>query len=650
MIHTDSRVPRTVYRHLVRWCRQNKDIPVAWKFPVIHHLPPDCNERLFKKLPPQTVQPTNVQELLKFVRILFRSHCNDDKKKKKKRLDDAFHALREVNRLTTQVVLPLKHERESHRDRTGVLYRVGQVVRHADEKWRGVVVGWKKSINKTIEYEVIIDMGDAHLRGKATGYTNVQQPELQSEERVQLKRVRNILIDSHFDGLDAAQQSFVPQALLAYKYPHDLSSYPSRDMPDARTNNLCFGVRQGIQSFAAELISIIEEEEVEEELHGLYSSLCSLVMNDTVPSQSTPSVFSTVALLQSLMGVTEKIIDTCRHRSTIVQKVNFQLGDVVNHQVFGYRAVVVGWDPRPMQQYSHWDEVKDIVMSGGDPKQLPFFHLVSDSDSDKLDWNKYACQDNLILCDTVGMRVDLSDQGWKSEHRADGIVRYIPPASLKFRYGEKDDTKNIARCMTRLLEHINTVQSRASNRDVPERGFTVNAISASNLMTLLRSCDRNAEAMVLQEALSSIRQANKKVDLRFKLASGSAETRAGNISSALAIFKSIVESDDKTYAEAWYLRSHCEFLLGLTGQAITSASKAIELDDQHVAAISGLGVSYMHEGDTARAAEYFCQALQLDPWCPIAPRLAQCLDHLQRIEGSPPKNTNCRPVDRWYYY
>jgi len=98
---------------------------------------------------------------------------------------------------------------------------------------------------------------------------------------------------------------------------------------------------------------------------------------------------------------------------------SFAVGQVIEHQVFGYRGVIVDVDP-DFQLSSEWYEE---VARSRPPKNKPWYHvLVHDSDS-----VTYVAERNLAASDsTEPIRHPLVDEYF--DDFADG--RYRPVSSL----------------------------------------------------------------------------------------------------------------------------------------------------------------------------------------------------------------------------
>jgi hemimethylated DNA binding protein len=108
--------------------------------------------------------------------------------------------------------------------------------------------------------------------------------------------------------------------------------------------------------------------------------------------------------------------------------IQFNLGDIVQHKVYGFRGVVVGWDPKPVVDVSNWDGLVEIE----NPNEKPFLHIRTDTrDCEEAFGSerpfRYVCQENLELCPRHRTLID-PELDWKSDETE---ARYIAPEHMK---------------------------------------------------------------------------------------------------------------------------------------------------------------------------------------------------------------------------
>lgn len=168
--------------------------------------------------------------------------------------------------------------------------------------------------------------------------------------------------------------------------------------------------------------------------------LNELSSGDVIPAQGrfnsesaeTPQKLA-IMHLQQLHNLVVEVGQLIWQRRTSMEsprKIQFSLGDVVEHQKYGFRGVVVAWDPKTSMDVSRWDGLQHIK----DPHEYPFYHIIPDQ-SDCIEAfggersSRYVCEANLTMCpiDRRNIDVDL-DPEWEFNH-ADRT--YIPPEDLK---------------------------------------------------------------------------------------------------------------------------------------------------------------------------------------------------------------------------
>lgn len=670
---------RTLYRHLLKWCRAtDAALPLTQWLPPIYLRAPEEVEPYHLEIIATTnnnddpvvqlarqhlrhaqfhkhhlvVPITHSTDLRDFFRVIFRinAYLPVDETYQKKRVDNAFQALKSLNQLSSETIAPFFQQRRI--DRTGVQFSVGQVVRHVEKRWRGVIVGWDPSPSPpsslttknyspqpaVITYYVLIDDGDAHqLNLKSKGVTAVSQHEVQLETNDLLKHIRHEMVDGMFDGFRAG--AFVPPPILSYTYPNDV--LPDHSALPVDVEELAHQIVHGVQAFAKELGGIMEQHAAGP-LEGLH--LTALAAGHVAPAQvelsfvqqviqETVNPVTLAALhVRDLIAFVDQLNDAFAHRQNQQPPTRFRVGDVIQHKLFGYRGVITGWDARPVVDVSRWDGIQALIRQGKDPNEMPFYHVVRHTEHHEQGVDlpgaamRYVCQENLELCDRVAdLDVDFEDPAWKREGD-----RYIPPPLLQFKYGQETDP-SIEQCLTQMMQVLNDWQSHAVTNTIP-RESVAKDLSISNFMKCLQYCGKLSDASTLQEAIREIRQANPNIDLRWKLAAGLDQTLSGKTKEALEIFTSLVE-EDPSYIEAWNKRATCEFMLGLYDEATVSSQKVLELEPHHLPALNGLGLIHFQRTHFESAVECFSKSIQLDPWSPVAPKLSKCLDILEKQDA-----------------
>jgi len=614
----------------------------------------------------------------------------------KKRRTAAFFALKSLNELQLE-----QKVQRPQTDRTGVNVRLGQVVQHRDERWRGVVLEWDKTTTAasssfrgsgvisddfsnlkrttltTKDYDdndnsattpaqtvvrctVLLDAGDAYTMGAQLTRT-VRQDELDAVSDPQLCRIRSHWTPQHFVGYQAATHSFALNALQAYQYPGDVVAVnnvdesaakdsPSNTRSNKKYDAVCQEITVGVQEFAAQLNALLfdsaclesdtQQQSFAYDLFGATQrSLHDIVKGDHLlpphlrlqrdVSPATVAVYHLKALLEVAQGVLE-IVAHRRQAMECASRVQFAVGGMVRHVKYGFRGVVVAWDPTPSLDVSRWDGLQDVK----NPMEQPFYHVVPDQNDCREVFGgerpmRYVCQENMELLDSeediAGMEVDL-DPEWR--RREDG-KRYVAPAMDRFKHGEDlGDDGAFERCMERLEDAINQWQYQA--RQVIIEDATIQKMSQSNLLQLLQAVDNVDDAGVIGDLIKEMRKAHPDKELRSRLETGVAALVAGQANEALEIFESIVEQDP-IYAEGWNKLGTTEFMLGKHQKSAESTQKALEIDPLHIQASNGLGMILFEKQEFEEAANCFRKSLELDPWSAVSTKLSVCIDLLSQM-------------------
>lgn len=626
----------------------------------------------------------SVTELRDMVRSIFRlnnvveSFAADDlvayeslQHYQKKRRDTAFEVLKALNQLYSGELKVLNERHVRHMDREGVEFVVGQVVQHRQERWRGVVAAWDKhqqtsnnlsdDFSKTslttkdyksltavdrVRYNVLLDVGDAYNLASMTGWSTADQSELVAVADQDLCRIRNKLVKDHFRSFDAASTRFVPDSLKSFSFPSDVSEQSLlQDLP-LETRKLCADVIQGVRSFADYLeftaksevfTSKSEAESVKtlssELLETLLGDLKDISEGNVVPSRhrfDDLSLTTSAALhLRALLNLSQGILETMSQRRIALaakDKLRFKVGDVVQHKKYGFRGVIMAWDPIPTVDVTRWDGLRGIE----NPNELPFYQVIPDQGDcieafgGERPW-RYVCEENLELCPKDRNLIDVDlDLGWE---RQDGL--YVAPAGVRFKYAaDSEDNGLFERSLVRLEGEINQWQYQARNPNSED--ITAREISLANMRRLLQVVDNMDDAATVQDTIKEMRKAHPDGELRSRLEQGIAAIVGGNAKKAREIYQQVVQ-EDAEYCEGWNKLATCEFMIGKHTEAIEATMRVLELDPTHYQAKNGLGLLHFERKEYREAAKCFRESLAMDPWSPVAAKLSVCIDLLDQV-------------------
>jgi hemimethylated DNA binding protein len=734
---SSDRVSRTLYRQLLQWCQRRQkidgNVPLSFLIPPIHMKAPDQvdpyrlellahNFYTDKKQRPQggftldeekdaadvqrarhllpsrvqvepkhmTVPMDSIADLQGFFGAIYRLNRRKETDHHKSRITAAFEALKSLHQLTGGLD-SLREQRETHLDRTGVQFRVGEIVQHKQERFRGVVAGWSvvvdttdaktsltskqyaldddfstaadadaatdseqgnDNVNERIRYDIILDAGDAHSMGKSSGWSKTLQSDLVPVTDHGLCRIRSNVVTEYFTRFDSETQTFTPNALLSHEYPMDsLDTKESNAPPKLSKENiqLCDDIVTGVQELASRLERIIlDETSCPKErkwqlLAETQAQLSRIASGDVVPTSmrlQSPDPVSLISLaslhLRALLNLSLETMDILFQRQTAKKhkgKLRFSIGDIVNHKIFQFRGVVVAWDPKPTMDVTRWDGLGHI----DNPMELPFYHVIPDHGDCVEAFGgerplRYVCEENLEECPANRKMIDVSLQSEWGRNPSDGS--YVAPSELRFKYGEDlEDDGATERCMNRIQDELSNWQigARESTIDDP----VIKKLSTKNLHGLLQVVDTLNDAMTLQETIKEMRNAHPRQDLRWQLDKAVEDMMGGKSEEALAAFQALVEEDPE-YAEAWNKISTCKFLSGDLDESLEAAEKALEIDPFHFQALNGLGLIYFQKEDYRAAISSFRKSMSIDPWSAVPSKLSVCIDLLAQT-GEPDK-------------
>ena len=149
--------------------------------------------------------------------------------------------------------------------------------------------------------------------------------------------------------------------------------------------------------------------------------------------QHVDGAFSALRMMGEFQEELSKLVER-RVANADRTGLRFQIGQVLRHKMFGFRAVVIGWDRRPQMDVSSWDGVQGLP-SG--PEQ-PFYRMVPDlSDCVELLGGprdvRYVAQENLEELPLTHRRINHPGLSVLGPFDAtEG--RFLPTEELSFEY------------------------------------------------------------------------------------------------------------------------------------------------------------------------------------------------------------------------
>jgi hemimethylated DNA binding protein len=444
-----------------------------------------------------TVSVPSSTDAKQLIRGVFRMNARTTNEgEKKEQLSLAFDWIKSANGLTEKLV-EMKLTRRNNENRDGVHFRIGQVVKHNIAGWRGVILGWNRTTDSDgknkqstppkatsltkksyqsmnpddeIAYDVALDWGDATLMGSGhpTGLKHVYQSDLTLIDDPDLMRIRSST--DHFERFDPESQCFVPGDVLTYVYPNDtLECWSTYTNPsDQAAQNVILGVQRMAEYLQRIILGYTSAPESRDLtlLSTYLDRLTKLTKCDVVPTkdrfrvQNGKNLQNGVTVQNMLKWELQKFVElavdvedilfTRRKALDTDRSIKFSLGEYVQHKKYGFRGIVVAWDPEPAYDITHWDGLQHIE----NPEQYPFYHVIPDRGDSMTAFGgerpwRYVCEDNLELCPSEIRDLDVDlEPAWISDATT-GIYR--PPDELILRHGNQlEDDGLTEKCLQEI--------------------------------------------------------------------------------------------------------------------------------------------------------------------------------------------------------
>ncbi|KAL9190868.1 hypothetical protein ACHAXT_000574 [Thalassiosira profunda] len=724
-----NRVPKTLYRQLLSWCRKYDDVPFN-PLPPVTLQPPQVNPVALKRLkgmrtflnaneiedsPCEDMGQTHpahfalhnedvavkenmiifpeirdANELRAVIRAVYWLNNEstiagiegDDAKPTQKEGDTkeqitlAFEAIKSCNELSSTDLESKRSRRQlsievrqGGGDYPSIEYHVGQVVQHKSKKWRGVVVGWTlkpdnnegrlsslttkqyslpqedakeeedaPNTQKKLQYTILVDLNDAQgdvvdevegvIFGKSV--TLESQEELVPVDDAHLQRIYNSVLDQYFTRFQRGH--YVPNRILSYMYPLDRYSegeygVDTASDKDERDENATAeidksqeAILKGVEEIGRRLLVPLSDND--KEMAGSSSLISSLASSvQSMASANKPlTVVSSLADFQHLLVKINALLWT-RKANKGHNNINFSLGQTVKHKKYGFRGVVVAWDPKPKFDVSNWDGLQGIE----NPQEKPFYHIHPDVNDCVRAFggprhSRYVCQDNLSPYDEtqpLQFEMDLDSEQFKWD-AAQG--RYLPSEEMKFMYGEGlgEQEANIVSTLRSL--RVVLADCLLGIRDGDRDGlFSMNDL----FLQLQAKVESFEDSLIVQDLIKEIWKEHANPDLRNELDDGIAALMEGNVKEALATFSAIIEADPM-HAEAWNKKATVLYLLGEKDASLEAAAEALKIEPRQFQAMAGAGLIHMDSGDP-KAIETFRRCLDINPWLVMQKTYYACL-------------------------
>mmetsp|Transcript_3002 Transcript_3002/g.6956 ORF Transcript_3002/g.6956 Transcript_3002/m.6956 type:complete len:730 (+) Transcript_3002:203-2392(+) len=582
----------------------------------------------------------------------------------------AFDALRSVNQLSSSELDSRQRKRDltiKVRRRESSLpnakFHVGQIVKQRRKGWRGAVVGWtvdegknekkhkrlsslttkqytlsapnsetatESPKSRSIKYTILVDMNDSSLLHESKTVNLEAEEDLISVDNPHLQRIHNHLVKQYFDRFHRSH--FVPNRLLSFTYPLDdySSEFESENLPELAQASAAIvrGSLRIIESIISIISDHIGDDEEYDELALLSTLLIDLKRNTAAIEDTSDENEAAMLAIKWMYSFHVRVTAmqwARRVNKRVKPKIEYSLGQIVRHKLYGFRGVIVGFDEKPRIDVSNWDGLQGVE----DASEKPFYHIRPDiNDCTKAFGGprdfRYCCEDNLeFISSYTGGPLELATDLNEAEWRWDPVTAsYTPSQELKFMFAE-EDRDNLAFVVGKIsdvmAEFLLQVRDGGESND---QTFSLDDL----FVQLQKGADNLDDATLTQDLIKEIWKESSDRRLRRVLDKGVAALLEGKNATAMAIFSEILEQD-ATYHEAWNKLATVQWMLGHAAQSRGSAMQSLRHSgDSNFQALAGLGLADMEDGNFEEAAEKFQRCLEMNPWSMVSARLAVCLD------------------------
>lgn len=215
-------VPKLLYRALLRWAKDHKDVPISIRTVDVYKVLPEIGGGAISLR-----GSTAVHDMCRWA---FRQNRNLTGAAANYACDRGMEALRLLNSEYAALAHSMRITRASRTDRQGVDYKIGQVIVHRWYGYRGVIYGWDRHCERDEDwiaqmrtdpslphYYVLPDEHDCHrLFGGERLTKYVCQFNILPVKDV---TVVHRALGSYFVGYSNQLQRYVPVSKLQYEYP-----------------------------------------------------------------------------------------------------------------------------------------------------------------------------------------------------------------------------------------------------------------------------------------------------------------------------------------------------------------------------------------------------------------------------------------------
>jgi hemimethylated DNA binding protein len=276
-----------------------------------------------------------------------------------------------------------------------------------------------------VNYQLLVNMGAVNSFDLASYHIIVLQSDLVPVHDATFCRVHNTNMEKNFQFYDIASNSFIPKSTKVYEYPLDLAAnikYRSNNLSSVFVDSLCHTVNAGVRDVANQLLVSLSNEITRHDdcdipllLRQWHQKILLLLGEGNVmkelqfasDSDHVSTIAFTMLYLRGLLDITgtSSISDTNFFRRFVRENPcqhKFQLWDVIQHKIFGYRGVVVAWDYEENDTHDdyHWNDIEPTETSD---EKIPYYYILLAcqdyiNELDETQHVQYVSEENLERC------------------------------------------------------------------------------------------------------------------------------------------------------------------------------------------------------------------------------------------------------------
>jgi len=692
-----SRLLQMLYREVMRWPRKGKLAP--WKIrlsvskldrrlevelwenrilndvrvgvhkeePVESFFLAGISEDLLRDTSiPSTID--NKRDFRTAVRHLFRHVA--DRGEFNDNTDLGFSLLRFLNACLFRREQDYKRREENIRavESGEVVFSVGDVIKHKQFDYRGIVVGFDRrpaldvqtwdgvqDLPSGVEQPFLHVMADVHDMRLRYGHENDSSPSfryvaqenavrLSAKDRDGLVVANDLHIDIAHPSVDelfyyysTSRGRFVPTPALLYKYPTLEKNETDNDDNGEDTlhrargglrSTSCSDVSTAL-SFVSEIMQSVGEdacvaagntlETNESDISDYEVDILSGMRRSLEKARAREESGDRAARCLSSMRSLIKVYSKCsaltdkrrlvQHRDP-AEPIDFELGQIVRHRKFGYVGVVCGWEePDAYRSPQDSDFVRVIpdfeTVRRLFPHQRPL-GVVKDSASN------LELVSNHVIAEENGLIVTNPVLASYMESFDESLGRFVPLPELRYMFSAQTTEDSDA-----------VLRFKSSIDDLVDNTFCSAGLSnvLGHLKALLPHTTRKSDHDVVDTFIEYTRclppasLASGRKDIAKNMRSGTNAILNGNVDGAIHIFEDVIaKTASLEFNEALHKRAVAFYQKGELDTALSDLERVLEAEPDHVPAILRVGALQIIQNKPDDAIETLQKACDLSPW------------------------------------